>query len=159
MSRVRLIHVNGPEGRECKRRLESLGFETDFDEFGPGMIRALGAELPDAFVIDLSRSPSSGRQVGMGIRTRKSTRTVPLVFVDGDPEKVAKLKTLLPDATYTTWARLKTAIPRAIGKPPKAPIVPPSSIYPGKPTVEKLGVKAGMRVAILGATDRISPTR
>ena len=125
--------MNEPEGRECKRRLAALGFEADFDEFeARDDTSACARNLPDAFVIDLSRLPSPGRQVGMGMRTRKSTRTVPIVFVDGDPEKVAQLKTLLPDATYTTWPRLKTALARAIGKPPKAPIVPPSSIYTGK---------------------------
>lgn len=150
--RVRLIHWNGPEGRECRRRLVALGFETDFEDVdGPGLRNALRASVPDAFVIDLSRLPSHGREVGMALRTMKSTRTIPIVFVDGDPEKVAHTKAILPDATYTTWPRLKTALARAISKPPQAPIVPPSSIYSGKPTVEKLGVKEGMRVAVLGA--------
>jgi hypothetical protein len=30
-------------------------------------------------------------------------------------------------------------------------VIPPSSIYASRPTVEKLGVKAGMRVGLLGA--------
>ena len=83
----------------------------------------------------------------MALRSRKTTRHVPLIFVDGDPEKVAKLKTLLPDATYTTWGRLKTALPRAIARPPASPIVPPDAMYTGKPAVEKLGVKTGMRAS------------
>jgi hypothetical protein len=86
----------------------------------------------------------------MALRTYKDTRQTPLIFVDGDPEKVARIKTVLPDATYTTWGRLKTALPRALTRKIAAPVVPPSSIYSGKPVVEKLGVKSGMRVAVLG---------
>jgi hypothetical protein len=150
--RVRLIHWNGPEGRERKSRLVSLGYQAEFDDLdGPGVMRKLRVNPPDAFVIDLSRLPSHGREVGMSLRTIKVTRAVPIVFVDGDPEKVKGIKSLLPDATYTTWARLKDALPRAIASPPAAPVVPPSHIYTGRPTVEKLGVKEGMRVCVLGA--------
>lgn len=156
MARVRLIHWNGPEGRECRRRLASLGHEAVFDEpDGPALLRAIRAGGVDAIVIDLSRLPSHGREAAMAIRSSKSTRHLPLVFVDGDPAKVAAIKTLLPDATYTTWPRIGSAVARAIARPVVAPVVPPSSIYSAKPTVEKLGVKAGMRVAVLNAPPNI----
>jgi CheY-like chemotaxis protein len=151
VARVRLIHWDGPEGRERKRQLAAQGHDVEFDdEDGPGLSRLLRTNPPDAFVIDLTRRPSAGREVGMGLRTRKETRMIPVVFVDGDPEKVATIKAMLPDATYTTWGRLKTSIPRAIAKAPASPIVPPSSIYSGKSAVAKLGIKSGMRVALLG---------
>jgi CheY-like chemotaxis protein len=152
MARVRLIHWDGPEGRERKLRLAALGHHADFDDLeGPGLNRVLRGEPPDAFVIDLTRLPSSGRQVAMWLRTRQATRHVPIVFVDGDPAKVAKLKALLPDATFTTWPRLKTALPKAIARPVRSPVVPPSSIYTGKPVAEKLGIKPRMRVCLIGA--------
>jgi hypothetical protein len=152
VARVRLIHWDGPEGHDRKRRLAALGHDVEFDdEDGPGLRRLLRTNPPDAYVIDLTRRPSLGRQVGMALRTMKDTRMVPIVFVDGDPEKVASVKAMLPDATYTTWRRLKTSIPRAIANAPASPVVPPSSIYSGKSPVEKLGVKSGMRVALLGA--------
>jgi hypothetical protein len=150
--KVRLIHFDGPEGRECRLRLAAMGFEALFDEVdGPGLMKKLKANLPDAFVIDLSRRPSGGREVGMALRASKSTRHVPIVFVDGDPAKVKTIRALLPDAIYTTWTKLKAALPRAIAKPVTSPIVPPSSIYSGKPAVEKIGIKSGMKVALLGA--------
>jgi hypothetical protein len=159
MAHVQLIHFNGPEGRECRLRLASMGHQADFDEFdGNSLMKKLGATLPDAFVIDLSRLPSSGRQVGMALRTRKSTRHVPIIFVDGDPAKVKALKETLPDATYTTWTKLKTVLPRAIAKPVTSPVVPPSSLYTGKPAVEKIGIKAGMHVALLGAPPGFTAT-
>jgi hypothetical protein len=152
MSRVRLIHWNGSEGRERKLRLASLGYHAEFDDLdGTALLRKVRGEPPDAVLIDLTRLPSHGREVALSLRSGKTTREVPIVFLDGDPEKVAKLKTVLPDATYTTWARLKTALPRAIARRPARPVVPPPSIYSSKPAAEKLGIKADMRVSLLGA--------
>jgi len=56
-------------------------------------------------VIDLNRLPSQGRDLGIALRTYKTTRQVPLVFVDGDPEKVARIREILPDAVYTSGTR------------------------------------------------------
>jgi CheY-like chemotaxis protein len=156
MARVRLIHWNGAEGRESARRLALLGYEAEFDEHqGAGLLRLLLGKLradpPDAILIDLSRLPSHGREVALALRTSKDTRHVPLLFVDGDPDKVARLKAILPDAAYTSWGRLKTALPKALARRVTDPIVPPSHIYTGRATVEKLGVKADMKVCVLGA--------
>jgi CheY-like chemotaxis protein len=149
---VRLIHWNESEGRERKRRLASLGHHVEFDHVdGPGLSRVLRSSFPDAYVIDLSRSPSNGRMTAMWLRTTKSTRHIPIVFVDGDPEKVKKLKELLPDATYTTWPRLKTELPKAIARPTDNLVVPPSHIYTGRSVVDKLGVKQDMRVCMSNA--------
>lgn len=152
MAHLRLVHWNGPEGRERKLRLASLGHHADFDEVdGPALMRVLRSSPPDAYLIDLSRLPSHGREVAMWLRSTKSTRHVPIVFVDGDPAKVAKLKQLLPDATYTSWSRLAPALAKALARPVADPVVPPSSIYTGRPVVEKLGVTPGMRVCLLKA--------
>jgi hypothetical protein len=152
MARVRLIHFNGPEGREGRLRLAAMGHQADLDVVeGPGLMKKLRVNMPDAYIIDLSRLPSGGRQVGMALRATKATRDVPIVFVDGEPAKVKALKQILPDATYTTWSKLKDVLPRAIATQPATPVVPPSSIYSGKPAVEKIGIKAGMTVSLLGA--------
>jgi CheY-like chemotaxis protein len=159
MARVRLIHWNGPEGRERRLRLASLGYDVDFDDIeGPGLGRVLRSSIPDCYLIDLTRLPAHGREIAMWLRSTKSTRHVPIVFVDGDPEKVVKIKQLLPDAVYTTWPQLKTAIPRAIARPPKDPVVPPSAIYTGRAVVDKMGIKAGMRVCAIAAPKGWSET-
>jgi hypothetical protein len=148
---VRLIHWNEDEGLERRQQLEALGYDVDFD-FGDGplVMRALKAGAPDAVVIDLSRLPSHGREVGRVLRGARATRHLPLVFVDGAPDKVAPTRALLPDATYTTWPRIKTALPKAIAKPVKNPVVP-GDVMSAKPTVAKLGVKSGHKVAVLGS--------
>jgi hypothetical protein len=155
---IRLVHWNEAEGLERQQQLEAFGFETAFD-FGDGLFaaRQIKAGPPDAVVIDLSRMPSHGREVAHSVRTTKATRHVPIVFVGGEPEKVAKTRQLLPDATFTTWGRIKTALPKAIAKPPRQPVVPDHNIY-DKPTVAKLGVKAGFKVALLGSPKGFADT-
>ena len=106
MYRVRLIHWNEDEGLERQNQLEALGFDAQFDfSGGPSAIRTLRSETPDAVVIDMTRLPSQGREVGRVLRMTKMSRQWPLVFVDGEPAKIAHTKALLPDATYTTWGR------------------------------------------------------
>jgi hypothetical protein len=161
--RVRLIHFNGPEGRERQLRLAALGFAAQFEDLEgtshSRFMRDVRENPPDAIVIDLSRLPSHGREIAVALRRSKDTRHVPLVFVDGEPEKVARIKGLLPDATYTTWGRLKTALPRALAQPVSSPAVPSSELfYAGRPVVAKLGVKSGMRVCLLGAPKGFADT-
>lgn len=150
MKTVRLIHWNEDQGLERRKQLEALGVEAAFD-FGDGVfaMRLLRSELPDGVVIDLSRMPSHGREVARSLRGAKATRFIPIVFVEGEPEKVKATRALLPDATYTTWGRIKTALPKAIARPVKDPVVP--SEMSAKPAVEKLGVKPGFKVALLGS--------
>ena len=161
MKTVRLIHWNEDEGLERQKQLEALGFEVAFD-FGDSLFvsRQVKASPPDAIVIDLSRLPSHGREVAHSVRGTKATRHLPIVFVDGEPEKVEKTKQFIPDATFTTWGRIKTALPKAIASPPKNPVVPDHNNW-GKPTVAKLGVKPGFKVALVsspkGFADSLKP--
>jgi hypothetical protein len=151
MKAIRLVHFDEEQGLERQRQLEALGFEAAFD-FGDSLFvsRRIKASPPDAVVIDLSRIPSHGREIAHSLRTTKATRHLPIVFVDGEPEKVEKTRQFIPDATFTTWGRIKTALPKAIAKPPKNPVVPDHNSW-GKPTVAKLGVKPGFKVALLGS--------
>ena len=151
MKTVRLIHFNEDEGLERRKQLEAFGFDAAFD-FGDGlfMARHIKASPPDAVVIDLSRVPSHGREVAQSVRGTKATRHIPIVFVDGEPEKVEKTRQFIPDATFTTWGRIKTTLPKAIATPVKNPVVPDHNAW-GKPTVAKLGVKPGFKVALLGS--------
>jgi CheY-like chemotaxis protein len=158
---VRLIHWDEDEGLERQKQLEALGYDVDFDFGEVGfVVRALKASSPDAVVIDLSRLPYHGREVARSLRGHKTTRHFPLVFVDGAPDKVDTTRALLPDATYTSWARLKTALPKAIARPVTNPINP-GDLMSGRPVVAKLGVKPGTKVAVLaspkGFVDTLKP--
>jgi len=161
MHTVRLVHWNEDEGLERRKQLEAFGFDAAF-EFGDGVfvLRQIRSGPPDAVVIDLSRAPSHGREVAHALRSAKATRHLPIVFVDGEPEKVKKTKLLLPDAAFTTWGRIKTALPKAIARPIQNPVIPDHNVW-GKPTVAKLGVKPGFKVALLssprGFADTLKP--
>jgi hypothetical protein len=155
MARVLVVHWNLAEARERARRVVDAGFDADCYA-GPGgaVFRALGDKPPDAIVIDLGRIPSQGGAAGVAFRQRKATRMVPLVFIEGDPEKTAGVRTLLPDATYTTWAKIGVALKRAMHKPPRPPVTPDTFAgYSGTPLPKKLRIRENSVVALLHAPD------
>jgi len=152
--RVRLIHSHAGEAAERAARLCALGFAVDLAaKIGPAQLRELGERPPAAVVIDLGRAFAFGRDLALALRTRQSTRRVPLVLVGGEPAKVGRLRTLLPDAAYAEWAGIAVALRAAIDHPPAAPVVPGSVLagYSGTPLPAKLGIKAGTRVALVAA--------
>lgn len=160
MQRVRLIHWNASEAEIRAGQLQKMGYEVDGGSLDAASLRALYGNPPDAVVIDLSRAPAQGRDVGVGLRMRKATRHVPLVFVEGDPRKVDRVRELLPDAVYATWADLGPALAGAMAHPPAKPIVPASALagYSGTPLPKKLGIKAGSIVALTGAPEGFEGT-
>jgi hypothetical protein len=98
--------------------------------------------------------------MALGLRKHKATRHVPLVFVGGDPKKVARVRELLPDAAYTTWDAIEAALSDAIAHPPEDPVVPKSTFdaYAGTPLPKKLGIKANSIVTLLNAPEGFEDT-
>ncbi len=142
------------EARQRVERLQVAGYEATYDAAdGPDLLSQLRGDPPAVVVIDLSRQPSHGRDIALAIRQYKATRRVPLVFVDGDADKVARIRELLPDATYTVWSQISVALEQAIASPLPDPVVPVSRMagYAGVPLVTKLGIKPGAVVALMDA--------
>ena len=160
MLRIRLIHWNAAEATERATRLPAEEYEVDYAPFDPAGLRALRSDPPDVLLIDLGRLPSHGRDVGVAMRQTRATRGIPLVFVDGDPAKVARVRQLLPDAVYTEWPHIQQALRQAIARPLLDPVVPGSSLagYSGTPLPRKLGIKLGYVVAIPGAPQDFQTT-
>jgi hypothetical protein len=157
---VRLIHWNEKEAEERAERLRALGYDVTPDAHANNSLKEIREHPPAAFVIDLTRLPSHGREIGMALRQYKATRLVPLVFVEGDPDKVARIKQHLPDAVYTSWNRIASALKRAIERPPKAPVVPATRMdaYSGTPLPKKLGIKPQSVLALINAPAGFSKT-
>ncbi len=155
MPRARLIHWNAAEAAEKAKYLEAAGYQVDLEPLnGPAALKELCNALPDLVVIDLSRIPSHGREVGSAVRRQKGTRHLPLVFLGGEPDKVARTRELLPDAVYADWDNVKAAVEEALRNPPKAPIVRSAmDAYSGTPLAKKLGIKAGHVVALINEPD------
>ena len=149
---IRLIHWNEAEAAKRAERLRALGYAVnDAPPNGPNLMKELAQEPPLALVIDLSRLPSQGRDIGVSLRQRKATRGLPLVFVGGDPEKVARIRALLPDAVYTDWETIGETLPDAIAHPPANPVALDSvfAAYAARPLAAKLGIRAGTTVGLI----------
>jgi len=160
--RIRLFHWNDAEGRDRAALLRSAGYRVAFEipKTQEEWKRVRG-DVPDAYVIDLDRLPSHGREVALFFRQTKATRHVPQVFVGGEIEKVKKLRTLLPDAIYSSWRGVRGALSRAMAKPPAQPVVPAGAVmagYSGTPLPKKLGIKPGIEVALVDAPTDFSKT-
>ncbi|MHC4165269.1 MAG: response regulator [Planctomycetota bacterium] len=160
MSRIALFHWNAEEARERAARLRASGHRVKaYSEEGGEGARALRSNPPDIVVIDLNRLPSHGGHVATFLRQAKTTRHVPIVFVEGDPQKTARVRKLLPDAVYTPWSRVRSAVREALRRKPERPVVPDTMAgYSGTPLPRKLGIRAGYTVALLGAPNGFERT-
>jgi hypothetical protein len=147
LTRVLVIHRDIAEAAGWAARLRALGFDaTPYLSLGARGFRGIRQDPPHAILIDLTRLPSYGKAMGVLIRQQKSLRSIPLVFVEGDPEKAAQVRAVLPEAVFTTWPKAAAAIPRAIRHAPREAAPPRDS---GTPLLAKLGIGEDSRVALL----------
>jgi CheY-like chemotaxis protein len=156
MAKIHLVHWNIEEAEKRAEILRQEGHIVDASPpNGPPFLRKLSDDPPDAVVIDLSRLPSHGREVATSIRMRKSTRSIPLVFVGGETDKVEIVRSLFPDAIYTDWEGLLQTLQAksSLYSMEEGDLVVPQSIfdvYLGRPLVKKLGIKAGAKIGLVG---------
>ncbi len=135
-------------------RLRAAGYAVDVRPLRtPADLKAIGEDRPAAVAIDLSRAPSQGRDFGLGIRQQASSRAVPLVFVDGSPERFSQVRHLLPGAVCTPGRQVLAAVRQVLERPPADVPRPPSVLagYSGTPLPRKLGIKPGTVVRLLNA--------
>jgi hypothetical protein len=160
MSKIKLVAWSEEEAAEHVRELESAGFTVDPRSLrgAGGIIGRFREAMPDAVVIDLDRMPSFGRVVATMLRDSRTTRHLPLVFAGGAAEKVARIKSDLPDAVFTPWAKVAAAIRKAIAHPPPAPIKPTPHMerWDASSLVKKLSIQEGMQIAVLGDFDEMA---
>lgn len=141
--------------------LEKGGFTLNRHDVMPGskLITHIRLTQPAAVVIDLDKLPSHGREVATALRNTKSTRMIPIVLLGGEPEKVERMRTFLPDAFYGAWKQALALVTRAVKQgPAKAAgkLAVPVAMMDrgsGRPVLEKLGVKAGMKLAVMAAPE------
>jgi len=156
---LRLIHWKLTEVEAYIFQLQQAGFTVDAEPFkGPASLRKMRENPPAAVIIDLSRLPSAGREVGVAIRFYKDTCMVPLIFVSGEAEKVARVRDILPDAVYTQWVYILDTLQHTAAHPPVQAARTTSLFdsYKGTPLAKKLGIKPGASVALVDAPDDIA---
>ncbi|MDD5264894.1 MAG: hypothetical protein PHU43_08680 [Candidatus Bipolaricaulis sp.] len=149
MRRVVLVHWNEAEAEDRARELRRSDLDVVIHSDPRAHPRAVAAGSPDAVIIDLARIPSQGRELGAWLRRNASTRCTPIVFVEGDPEKTARVRALLPDATFVSSSDLLKTLANGALTPPRAPVVPGGmAAYAGSPLPKKLGIADGSRVVL-----------
>jgi hypothetical protein len=65
-----------------------------------------GENLPGIFIISLARLPSHGRQYAGWLWEAKKRQQIPIIFVDGRPDKVEATKAKFPRAVYCSSDKL-----------------------------------------------------
>lgn len=150
---IRLIHWKAEEAAPRAALLKRLGYNVDAEPVEGWSLGKIRETQPAAVVIDLTRLQSHGREFGMAMRLSKVTRLIPIIFVEGPPDKVQRTMELLPDARYTTYEKIGPVLEDVLKNPPKEAVVPKSLSGPGSPVplVKKLGAKDA--VALIDAPD------
>ena len=153
MVRICLFHKNNQEGRQRAAVLRTAGYRVAWVATDAAVLRKLKEKPPGAVVIDLNRQPSQGRDIALWLRKSPATRHVPLLLAEGDREKVARIRELLPDAVFTTWRGIRATLKQALRHPPADPIVPKTVLdgYSGVPLIRKLGIKPHSAITLVGA--------
>lgn len=150
MARIRLFHWKAEEARPLTTVLQAAGHSVDYQE-KLSSPRELLKSVPDAYVFDLTRTPSHSRELAVYLRGARASRHVPMVFVGGEPEKVEYVRRVIPDAAYTSITRLKSALKSAIANPPANPLRPMQMMerWSHRSTAQKLGIAKACRVAVI----------
>lgn len=152
MARVRIVHWKAARAGPLIDACRAGGFEVEYDDVrGSDVMKLVRANPPDALVFDLTCLPSHSREVAVYLRGTKYGRQIPLIFVDGEGEKVEAVRRLLPDATYTSRKRICAAIKAA--RPLENPVRPPGVMerYGSRTVAKKLGIREGSTVGVMGA--------
>ncbi|MEP7362929.1 MAG: hypothetical protein ABI972_06705 [Acidobacteriota bacterium] len=153
---IRLVCWKPEVAAERAESLMAAGFEVNAE---PMTVTKFVAHFkrvnPGVLLIDLDRQPSHGHMIAKALRLHPSICHIPIVFAGGLPEKVAKVRAELPDATFTEWPKVAAAIKRAIRTAPLVPVKPEPYMkkFEGTPLTKKLGFKAELKVALLGAPE------
>jgi CheY-like chemotaxis protein len=151
MKRVVLIHFNEDDVPRRMEQLRRAGHQPEY--VAPKDFRSLKtirADPPDAVVIDFARLPSHGKEVAMALQQYAATRTVPIVFIEGDPAKTDKVRSAVPGAVFTTWENAAKVIEAV--KPVPAP-VRVTGTYSGTSLPKKLGIREASKVMTIASPD------
>jgi hypothetical protein len=148
---VWLVHPGAGEAA-CAAELSTLGFRVVGGPWSSPEITRNKVQLPVAVIVDLSRSPSSGRDIAVAMRSNRELVNIPFILVGGAPDRVAMLKQLLPDAIEAIWAGIGAVISAACKNPlsggRKLSVF---AAYENKSLAEKLGIKHGTTVVTINA--------
>jgi CheY-like chemotaxis protein len=178
MARLFYVHWHEDEATTTARKLRAAGHKVDYHwNSGAQAWRLLKDKPPDALVISLDRLPSHGRAVAEVIHESKRLRELPIIFVGGQPEKVATTRSRFPNAIYCAVTRLEKVLkkvrpftapdpaimrtrkkPAGTSRSSESPSTTVAAGYSGTPLPQKLGIKPGHRIALVNAPTGFTTT-
>lgn len=102
MKNIFFIHWNAEECEPLAAQIATWGYSVATEtEKSPEACRKVAATMPDAVVISLRRFVALGRETARFIGTRRTTKHIPIIFMDGPgDERVARIATMLPQAHF-----------------------------------------------------------
>ena len=111
MARLYYVHWDKAETLATVRALRAAGHVVRYHcDTGPGAgsraWKQLAESPPDVLVVNLERLPSHGRRVAAVTREKRRLNDLPVVFVGGARDKVARARAEFPAARFTTPGRL-----------------------------------------------------
>ncbi len=111
--KVFLIHWSALEAEELARPLRKEGWQVLVEaEEGARAYRQIMSAVPDVMVVYLTKLPSHGIGTAYFLRSIMETRHMPIVFVGGEDEVVAKAKDKIPDAQCVRPSELAKILTR-----------------------------------------------
>ena len=109
--RIFLVHWNKEEAETFAADLRAQGWQVDLEcEEGARGGGAIKQDPPDAVIIYLTRLPSHGRATAEYLVQTKSTRSIPIIFVGGESEALAKTKTKIPNGIFIQGDQLQKTL-------------------------------------------------
>jgi hypothetical protein len=137
---------------EHHRAFKIPGFTVDASPFVTSRLATRIRDLaPAAVLIDLDKLPSHGRAVATHLRSTKSTREIPIVFVGGVPEKIDRVRRDLPGSVFTDWKNIAKSLKQTIRDGPQTAVPGYMSQWYGSILPKKLGLKD--EVAVINPPD------
>jgi DNA-binding response OmpR family regulator len=82
-------------------RAAGWNVEVESEDGARGVRRVLDVK-PDLIVFDLAARPSHSRESALAVRRYRAGRYIPMIFVDGREDAVARLKSRIEGAIFTS---------------------------------------------------------
>jgi hypothetical protein len=118
-----------------------------------GIVSELARLNPAVLVLDLDKLPSNSREIALALRSSKSASHIPILFAGGAAEKIVRIRSEHPDGDFVSWADARQAMAELLRQPRAIPHVLPHRDFSATPLLKKLGISAGMEIALIAATD------
>ncbi|MFI5203227.1 MAG: hypothetical protein ACHQF2_01935 [Flavobacteriales bacterium] len=105
MKNIFYLHWDEQELKARIKPLKELGLKIH-SHWSTKETAKWGDSLPDIFVVSIDRLPSHGRQYVEWLWEAKKRQHIPVIFVGGQPDKIAQTKSKFPKAIYCTNEQL-----------------------------------------------------